>query len=128
MKRKFRHVATRSFLVLRNYKGHKISVKKQQLSSQHLIRACEEIPNFPVVEETYREILYDLMDIEKAKYVINGLRNKSISFKIITTKYPSPFSHVLLTFGEADIVLMKDRRKRIMELHKKIIEEISKAR
>ena len=128
MKRKFRHVATRSFLVLRNYKGHKISVKKQQLSSQHLIRACEEIPNFPVLEETYREILYDLMDIEKAKYVINGLRNKSISFKIITTKYPSPFSHVLLTFGEADIVLMKDRRKRIMELHKKIIEEISKAR
>jgi ATP-dependent Lhr-like helicase len=128
MKRKFRHVATRSFLVLRNYKGHKISVKKQQLSSQHLIKACEEIPNFPVLEETYREILYDLMDIEKAKYVINGLRNKSISFKIITTKYPSPFSHVLLTFGEADIVLMKDRRKRIMELHKKIMEEISKAR
>jgi ATP-dependent Lhr-like helicase len=126
MKRKFRHVATRSFLVLRNYKGHKISVKKQQLSSQHLIRACEEIPNFPVIEETYREILYDLMDIEKAKYIINGIRNKSITFKIITTKYPSPFSHILLTFGEADIVLMKDRRKRIMELHKKIIEEISK--
>ncbi|MGC9132276.1 MAG: ATP-dependent helicase [Candidatus Micrarchaeia archaeon] len=124
MKRKFRHVATRSFLVLRNYKGHKISVKKQQLSSQHLMRACEEIPNFPVIEETYREILYDLMDIEKTKYVVEKIRKGEITYKIISTKYPSPFSHVLLTFGEADVVLMKDRRKRIMELHKKIMEEI----
>lgn len=126
MRRKFRHVATRSFLVLRNYKGHSISVKKQQLNSQYLIRACESIPNFPVIEETYREILYDMMDLEHTKLVLNKIRNKEISYKIVSTKYPSPFAHILLTFGEADVVMMKDRRKRITELHKKVMEEIKK--
>lgn len=41
MRRRFRHNAARSFLVLRNYKGYKISVSKQQLSSQTLLRIVE---------------------------------------------------------------------------------------
>jgi len=32
----------------------------------------------------------------------------------------------MLTFGEADIVMMKDRRKRIKELHNQVLKLISK--
>lgn len=61
-----------SFFVLRNYKGYKISVSRQQLSSQTLLRIVEEVdPNFPVVQETYREILEDVLDIARAKEVIS---------------------------------------------------------
>ncbi|RLG70915.1 MAG: ATP-dependent helicase, partial [Methanobacteriota archaeon] len=57
MRRRFRHCAARSFMVLRNYKGHKISVSKQQMSAQSLLRVCEEVDSgFPVIQETYREI------------------------------------------------------------------------
>ena len=67
MKRKFRHVAARSFMILRNYKGHKISVKKQQFNSQLVFKAAEAInPNFPVIKETYREIMDDVMDLPRA--------------------------------------------------------------
>jgi len=127
MKRRFRHSAARSFLILRNYKGHKISVRKQQVGAERLIKVCEEIdPSFPILEETYREILEDLMDIETAKMVIDKLRDKKITYEYIETRHPSPFAHNLVVLGEADVVLMKDRRERLIELHEKIMQEINR--
>lgn len=126
MKRKFRHNSTRSFLVLRNYKGYKISVNKQQLNSQILLEACEKIdPNFPVIEETLREILEDVMDLPKAKEVLERIKSGRMKYELISTRIPSPFSHTLITFGEADVVLMKDRRKRLRELHEAIMKKLN---
>ncbi|HDM66844.1 MAG TPA: ATP-dependent helicase, partial [Thermoplasmatales archaeon] len=125
MKRRFRHCAARSFLILRNYKGHKISVRKQQVNAERLIKVCEEIdPSFPIVEETYREILEDLMDIHRAEEVIGKLKRGDIVYEVIETRHPSPFAHNLVVLGEADVVLMKDRRERLIELHEKIMKEI----
>ena len=127
MKRKFRHCAARSFMILRNYKGRKISISRQQISSQSLLRASEEIsPNFPVIKETYREILEDTMDLPRAKEIARSLFSGEISHKIINTVVPSPFSHILVSFGEADVVMMKDRRKHLRDLHKKVIISIKK--
>ncbi|HHH79942.1 MAG TPA: ATP-dependent helicase, partial [Thermoplasmatales archaeon] len=126
MKRRFRHCAARSFLILRNYKGHKISVRKQQVGAERLIRVCEEIdPSFPIIEETYREILEDLMDVEKAEKVLKGLKEGKIVYDVIETGSPSPFAHGLVLLGEADVVLMRDRRERLMELHERIMREIT---
>lgn len=125
MKRRFRHCASRSFMILRNYKGHKISVRKQQINADKLIRICEAIdPNFPILEETYREILEDLMDVEGAERILEDMKKGIINYEIIETNVPSPFAHNLIVLGEADIVLMKDRRERLMELHEKILREI----
>ena len=127
MKRKFRHVASRSFMVLRNYKGWKISVSKQQINSQLLLKAAEEIdPNFPVVSETYREILYDMMDIERTKEVIEGFRNGETEYQVIQTNAPSPFAHVLLTFGEADVLSLKGKQKYLQYLHKTVMKRINR--
>ncbi|MEM2925078.1 MAG: ATP-dependent helicase [Methanocellales archaeon] len=125
MKRRFRHCAARSFLILRNYKGHKISVSKQQLSSQTLLNICEEIDsNFPVVQETYREILQDTMDLEKAEEVLNWLRKGELNFEVINTEVPSPFAHNLIILGEADIILMEDRKQRLFELYNAVMKKI----
>jgi ATP-dependent Lhr-like helicase len=127
MKRRFRHCSARSFLVLRNYKGYKISVSKQQLSSQSLLKVVEEIdPNFPVIQETYREILEDILDIKRAKEVIKKIKNGDIMVESISTEFPSPFAHNLIVLGEADIVLMEDRRKRLIQLHEAIMKKIKK--
>ncbi|MGC8710405.1 MAG: ATP-dependent helicase [Candidatus Micrarchaeia archaeon] len=125
MKRRFRHCAARSFMVLRNYKGQKISVGRQQFNSQSLLNAAEEInPEFPIIKETYREILEDVMDLPKAIEILRGISKKSIKYKIIETSLPSPFAHMMITFGEADIVMMKDRRKHLRELHKLVLQRI----
>jgi len=125
MKRRFRHNAARSFLVLRNYKGYKISVSKQQLSSQTLLRIVEEVdPNFPVVQETYREILQDVLDIARAKEVIGRIGDGRLKVETIKTEVPSPFAHNLIVLGEADIILMEDRKKRLLELHEAVMRRI----
>lgn len=124
MKRRFRHTAARSFLVLRNYKGYKISVRKQQITSQGLLRVCEMIDKeFPVIQETYREILEDIMDIEKTQRLIADMKKGLVTWEILSTPVPSPFAHNLIVLGEADIVLMKDRRQRLIELHEAIMEK-----
>ncbi|MFP3190567.1 MAG: PhoU domain-containing protein, partial [Thermoproteota archaeon] len=102
MKRKFRHNSTRSFLVLRNYKGYKISVNKQQLNSQTILEALEKIdPNFPIIEETLREIMEDVMDVPKAKEILKRIKSGEIKYIIKEFPIPSPFSHTMLVFGEA---------------------------
>ncbi len=125
MLRRFRHCAARSFLVLRNYKGHKISVAKQQTNAQTLLRICEKIDkNFPIVKETYREILYDVMDLENAKKVIEWIRNRKLRIKEIETPVPSPFAHNLIILGESDVILMADRKKRLLELYEAVMKKI----
>ncbi|MDI6707702.1 MAG: ATP-dependent helicase [Candidatus Thermoplasmatota archaeon] len=126
MKRRFRHCSTRGFLVLRNYKGHKIRVARQQLNAQMLLQVCEEISeNFPIIKETYREILKDVMDIENAKKVLDAIKNKEIKYYYLKTELPSPFAHNLILLGEADIILMKDRRERLIELHEKLMRKLN---
>ena len=122
MKRKFRHVAARSFMVLRNYKGYKIPVRKQQFNSQLLFKAAEEIdPNFPVITETYREILNDTMDMRRAAILVDSLVSGAVKCKTIKTPVPSPFSHGMITFGQADAILMKDRHMHLQRLHRLVM-------
>ena len=128
MYRRFRHCAARSFLVLRNYKGHKISVAKQQLNAQTLLRICERIdPEFPVLKETYREILCDVMDLEDAKLVLDWLRSGKLKVKRIRKRIPSPFAHNLIVLGEADVIMMKDRKRRLLELYEAMLKELRRS-
>ncbi len=125
MKRRFRHVAARGFMILRNYKGYKISVGKQQLNSQLLLKAVEEMDqNFPILKETYREILNDVLDLPRAQEVLAMIRKKEIRYRFIRTDVPSPFSHKMITFGHADVIMMKSRHQYLQRLHKSVMEQI----
>jgi ATP-dependent Lhr-like helicase len=126
MRRKFRHVAARSFMILRNYKGYKIPVGRQQVNSQLVFKAAEEIDaDFPVIKETYREIMNETMDLPRATELVEKLKSGKMSFKIIKTNTPSPFSHSMLTFGHADAIMMKERHKYLQKLHKDVMKRIS---
>ncbi len=126
MKRRFRHCAARGFMILRNYKGIKISVRKQQFNAEALLKATEQIsPDFPILKETYREIMEDVMDLPRAKDIISRIKSGELEYKIIETPLPSPFSHIMITFGEPDIVMMKDRRKHLRELRKQVLSIIA---
>ncbi len=127
MRRRFRYAAARSFMILRNYKGKKISVRKQQINSQFILKAAEEIsPNFPIIKETYREIMEDVMDLPRTKEVIKGIRKGDIRYKAIETDVPSPFSHNIIAQGASDVIMMKDRRRHLRELHQLVMKKIGK--
>ncbi|MBU1252233.1 MAG: ATP-dependent helicase [Nanoarchaeota archaeon] len=126
--RRFRHCATRSLMILRTYKGRSKTVGKQQMKSHFLLAAVKKISNeFPILREARREVLEDLMDIEGAKLILRGIKNKKININIVETQVPSPFALHLVMQGHTDLLRMEDKQaflRRMHELHvKKILEE-----
>lgn len=122
-KLRFRHTASRSFMILRNYMGRPISVNRQQIRSTYLLDMLRDMDNEPVIEETYREILEDDMDINNARVVLGMIENGEMAVKTIHfTGTPSPFAHSVILSGFSDIVLMEDRTALLKELHRKVLE------
>jgi len=126
LKRRFRHVAIRGFLILRKYKSHTISVHRQQFNAEILIKLLKEnMPEFPILKEAYREVMEDSMDLKNAQHYWEDLKTKKI--KIIMKEnlsMPSPFAFNLFMAGESDIILMEDRISFIQEMHKKLMQSI----
>ena len=123
MKRRFRHVAQRSFMILRRYKGYERSPERLQLSAQKLLEILlERNLRIPPVNETYREILEDYMDIIHLEEVVEKTKAGDIKIEIRgPLPVPSPFAHGIVVKGYSDVVLMEDRKKILSLLHMKIM-------
>ncbi|MEM1639725.1 MAG: ATP-dependent helicase [Desulfurococcaceae archaeon] len=125
LKRRFRHVAVRSFMLLRRYKDTEKSVHKLQLNAEELLKAVEEIRDFPVLKETYREILMDYMHVDEAIKVIEGVKKGEIEVKSIgPLDVPTPFAHSIVVHGYTDVVLMEDMRRLLARLHDLVLEKL----
>ncbi|MEM4367196.1 MAG: ATP-dependent helicase [Candidatus Anstonellales archaeon] len=126
LKRRFRHVALRSFLVLRSYKGIDIGIDKQQINAENLLKFLERnYKDFPVLDEAYREVLYDYMHIDEALDYMGRMAEKELV--LISTSSPSPFSFNLIVSGTSDIVLMESRHEYIKKLYARFMEGASNA-
>jgi len=125
LKRRFRHCAGRALLIIRNYKGQRKAVGRQQVSSQILINACRRISqNFPILKEARREVLEDLMDVKNANKIIDEIKDGSITIKEIETQIPSPFALNLVARGYSDILRMEDRLDFIRKMHTMVLAKI----
>ncbi len=126
LKRRFRHCAVRSLMILRQYKSFTKSVSKQQLSSDRLLNYIKmHYPDFPILKEAKREVLEDLMDIENASKILNMIKNNKIKIEYVHLPFPSPFSMNIVLQAKLDIYRMEDRLKFLKELHKLILAKIS---
>ena len=126
-RRRFRHCAGRSLMILRNYKGIEKSAGKQQIHSEFLFTAVKKISNeFPILREARREVMEDLMDVKSAEKVLNWIEEGKIKIKVVRRPLISPFGVNLVIQGRSDLIKMEDKvkfLKRMHELHKKVIEE-----
>ena len=125
--RRFRHCATRSLMILRNYKGRSKTVGKQQMKSHFLINAVKKITSeFPILREARREVLEDLMDIKNTKLVLEWVEEEKVKFKIKDTSIPSPFALNLILQGHTDLIRIEDKQaflQRMHQEHLKVIRE-----
>ncbi|HEV8289743.1 MAG TPA: ATP-dependent helicase [Candidatus Norongarragalinales archaeon] len=118
LKRRFRHVASRALMILRNYKGVHKSVGRQQLSAHILLSVVKKIPNFPVLKEAYREVLEDYMDLYHAQEFLNDLHTGDRKIvQLPAYDLPSPFAFNLLTQGLGDVIMLQDKRMILQNLH-----------
>lgn len=121
-KHRFRHVSTRGFMVLRNYKGREISVGRQFQRSQKVLRAIGDKHEFPIMKETMSEIMNLNMNLDGALAVLKDMEKGRIRVSHAgVADVPSPFAHNIVLVGMSDIVLMHDRSTLLKELHRKVL-------
>lgn len=112
-------------MILRNYKGRTKTIGKQQMSSHFLLAASQKASKeFPVLKETKREILEDLMDIENAKLILDLIHGGRIKIDTINKELPSPFSLNLIIQSHADLMKIEDKIDFLKRMHKAIMERI----
>ncbi|MCX8199066.1 MAG: ATP-dependent helicase [Sulfolobales archaeon] len=128
MKHRFRHCALRSLMILRKYRDVERDSRKLQLNAEELLKVVGEIEGFPILEETFREILEDHMDIEAAKNVLKWIHSGEIEVRELSARsIPSPFAHNIVLQGYSDIVLMEDRRRLLKKLYEETIKFIGES-
>jgi ATP-dependent helicase Lhr and Lhr-like helicase len=126
LNRRFRHCAARSLMILRNYKGKTKTAGRQQMSSRLLISAVRRVSNeFSILREARREVLEDVMDIDNAEKVVQGIEQGKIKIKILQSELPSPFAFNLFLQGKMDVMKMEDRLTFIKRMHEEIMQKIN---
>jgi len=125
LKRMFRINATRSLMILRNYKGHQKSAKRQQVSADMMLSFAHKLDNFAVLEEAYREIIEDKLEIAHIQQIIRGVQSGEIDVEIMTVETPSPLSFGIASLSASDVVLAEDKNTLLREFHQRVMEKIA---
>lgn len=125
-KRRFRHCATRSLMILRNYLGRQKRVGRQQVSSMILMKALQRInPDFSILKEARREVLEDLMDIGRTKEVLQDIESGKMKIEEISTNIPSPFAFKTAFQGYIDILKIEDKMEFLKRMHQMVMAKIA---
>jgi len=93
---RFRENAGRSLLIPRAYPGRRTPLWQQRLKSQTLLEVAKRYGEFPIILETYRECLRDVLDLPGLRELLTALHRREISVVEVETATASPFASSLL--------------------------------
>ena len=93
---RFRENASRSLLIPRAYPGKRTPLWQQRLKAQSLLEVARDFPRFPVILETYRECLRDVLDLPALGELLRKLHARQLSLVEVETPTASPFASSLL--------------------------------
>ena len=93
---RFRENAGRSLLIPRAYPGRRTPLWQQRLKAQNLLEVAKRYGDFPVILETYRECLRDVLDLPGLQELLIKLHRRELSLVEVETPTASPFASSLL--------------------------------
>ena len=93
---RFRENAARALLLPRAYPGKRTPLWQQRLKAQSLLEVAKGYGQFPIVLETYRECLRDVLDLPGLEELLRGLHTRELSLVEAETQRASPFASSLL--------------------------------
>jgi ATP-dependent Lhr-like helicase len=93
---RFRENAGRALLIPRARPGKRTPLWQQRLKSQSLLEVAKKYGEFPIVLETYRECLRDVLDVPGLTDLLTKLHRREISLIEVETPTASPFASSLL--------------------------------
>ena len=124
LQRYFRINATRSLMILKRYKGYEKSAAEQQVSAEMLLSFAEDLTDFAVIDETYREIVEDKLNIAAIEAVLTALGRGDIEVVTRELDSPTPRAFGLAALLASDVVLAEDESAVLQEFHERVMESI----
>jgi ATP-dependent Lhr-like helicase len=89
-----------------------------------LLSFAEDLDSFAVMEETYREILEDKLNVAGVREVLSAIRAGDVTVTHRQVDSPSPRAFGLATLSASDVVLAEDESAALREFHRRVREEI----
>jgi ATP-dependent helicase Lhr and Lhr-like helicase len=126
---RFRMNAARALLLPRGTPRRRMPLWLQRLKALDLLQAVQEFPSFPILVETYRDVLQDAFDMPALSRVLNDIALGTISMRTVETELPSPFA-ASLQFGfvmdwmYADDAPRAEQRAALLSLDRALLDEL----
>jgi ATP-dependent Lhr-like helicase len=126
---RFRENAARALLIPRRRPGQRTPLWQQRLKAQSLLQVAERYGSFPIVLETYREVLQDHFDLPALRDLLRRVRTREIGLVAVETATASPFAHSL-TFDYVARYMYEDdtpaaeRRVQALTLDRDLLREL----
>jgi len=126
---RFRENAARALLIPRARPGKRTPLWQQRLKSQALLEVARGYADFPIVLETYRECLRDVLDLPGLVELLTKLERREISLVEVETPTASPFASSLLFDYVATYMYEGDtpnaeRRAAALSLDRELLREL----
>lgn len=92
----FRQNAARALMLPGAGKGKRTPFWLQRLRAKDLLQVVRKLPDFPIVAETYRDCLEEVMDLPHLEQVLTGIQQGTIRVEVLESFSPSPVAQSLL--------------------------------
>jgi len=125
----FRENAARALLLPRRRPGQRTPLWMQRQRSSDLLGVASRYGSFPIILETYREVLRDVFDVPALKELLAGIRSRQVRVTSVETRSASPFAQGLLFdyvgsyLYEGDAPLA-ERRAQALSLDRELLAEL----
>ena len=126
---RFRMNAARALLLPRGNPRRRMPLWLQRLKSLDLLQAVREYPSFPILVETYRDVLQDAFDMPGLRDVLTRIASGGITIRTVETQIPSPFAASLQFGFVIDHMYGKDapraeQRAALLSLDRALLDEL----
>jgi ATP-dependent Lhr-like helicase len=126
---RFRENAARALLLPRRRPGQRTPLWMQRQRSADLLAVASRYGSFPIVLETYREILRDVFDMPALTDLLGAIRARRIRVVSVETRSASPFASSLMfdylgSFMYEGDAPLAERRAQALALDRDLLAEL----
>ncbi len=127
----FRQNAARALLMPKMAPGKRTPLWLQRLRAKDLLQVARQVEDFPIIIETVRDVLNDVLDFEHFREVIKEMEDRTINLRTVHTEVPSPFAASLL-FDFIAVYMYEwdqpreDRLSQYLSINRELLSEVVK--
>ncbi len=126
---RFRDNAARSLLLPKRRPGQRTPLWQQRMRSANLLQVAGQYDDFPILAETWREVMSDHFDMPALTSLLRSIRSREIRVVSVDTERASPFASSLLFSYVAEYMYegdqpLAERRAQALTLDRDLLAEL----